>query len=452
MQKRAKSFALAVASAVGMLGLAPFMPAAAASVPCAVTHVIGVDNLSPAGHNYEYTDFFPRGLPTGTGVEAGFGDCIDFKFAHQADADTGFHTATLLKTTENPTASVSPTNPWQDTPAFVSDAETGEPNQQQNPKVINASDPTCGTAANPCSYDGTGRVNSGAPVQGPFNGTGDFIVKNNSQASQTVYFVCLIHPGMMGSLDIGDVTRTTPPENTNGTGAQYTADTNAAAAAEAAATGSVTTNSDGTKTYLVHAGTAAPHVEVAEMLPKVVNVTAGDKVKWDTRTINDIHTVTFPSGSGSASLDPVAQPLQCEGSPDGATSGGPPTFGCSGGNDATTGSPVEIPFIPGPSGPTAITSTATLATSGVFANPPAPFPSNYTFSFPNAGTFAYQCRIHDYMTGQVLAASVPALPKAGVVPSGLSHGPAAPASPGGLFLVILGAFTLGALVLRRAVR
>jgi hypothetical protein len=70
--------------------------------------------------------------------------------------------------------------------------------------------------------------------------------------------------------------------------------------------------------------------------------------------------------------------------------------------------PLEI----GPKGPTAIATVSTVATSGVLlsALAGAPLPDRYTFSFPNAGTFAYQCRIHDNMIGTIAVAAIPAPP------------------------------------------
>ena len=32
-----------------------------------------------------------------------------------------------------------------------------------------------------------------------------------------------------------------------------------------------------------------------------------------------------------------------------------------------------------------------------------PFPNSYAFHFPNPGSFAYQCRIHDHMIGSISA-------------------------------------------------
>jgi plastocyanin len=142
------------------------------------------------------------------------------------------------------------------------------------------------------------------------------------------------------------------------------------------------------------AGTASSGVEVLEMLPQRVEIRPGDKVKWVTSTRIDIHTVTFPKGSGSDSVDPLLFACEVTGLTDGPSIG-PPRF-CT--NPAT----IENHVVPQPQGPTAIASTSTVATSGVLANAPAPFPTNYTFSFPNSGTFAYQCRIHDHMVGTIV--------------------------------------------------
>jgi plastocyanin len=189
--------------------------------------------------------------------------------------------------------------------------------------------------------------------------------------------------------------------------AQYTRETAAGIAAETAANQTaVTTNSDGSKTVTMTAGTAAPNVEVMEMLPNNVSIKAGDKVTWVDKGF-DIHTVTFPRGAGSNSVDPF-QPPVCEGTgtTDTPATSGPPTFGCS------SPAAIEMPLQIAPMGPTAIASTSTVATSGILlsALAGAPLPDRYTFSFPNAGTYAYQCRIHDNMTGTIAVAAIAAPP------------------------------------------
>jgi hypothetical protein len=50
--------------------------------------------------------------------------------------------------------------------------------------------------------------------------------------------------------------------------------------------------------------------------------------------------------------------------------------------------------MPQQQGATVIASPTTVGTSGILATPPAPFPTNFSFSFPNNGRFEYQSRIH----------------------------------------------------------
>jgi hypothetical protein len=73
----------------------------------------------------------------------------------------------------------------------------------------------------------------------------------------------------------------------------------------------------------------------------------------------------------------------------------------------------------------------------------APFPDRYTFSFPNAGTFAYMCRIHENMTGTIAVAAPPAPPAPPVLP-------ATGGAPWRLIPLLLGALALlcGLAVLR----
>jgi plastocyanin len=457
VRRLASVFAAGAISLVGFVGVAPVAGHAAAVAPCGPqvkTHVIGVDNTVPAGHNWEYTDYFPRGLPVHTGVIAANGDCIDFKYtAPQANVDNGFHTATLLTTSEN----LSNTNPWADTPFAKPETDGGEGGLLTNPAVFFPSSVApCGDAGNPCVYNGSSRLNSGAPIQGPLNGTGDFVVKLAVGNSPTVTFVCLIHPGMTGTFDViapDGVTPTTPPENTNAAStAQYNADTAEATATEVTyAADAVSTNPDGTHTVTMTAGAGTPHTEILEMLPQTVNVTDGDTVKWVYQQAQkEVHTVTFPQGSGSASVDPFSPP-QCEGNPTSApdtnVSGPPPTFGCTGPADPSTpGFNFELPINPAPQGPTDVTSTSTVTSSGILGAVASPFPQTYSYRFPNSGTFAYQCRIHDHMTGVVSAA---AAFKAPVLPAAGARGPVTGAGSSGVGLILLALLTLSGLMVGR---
>ncbi|HEV1996988.1 MAG TPA: hypothetical protein VGR61_02515, partial [Candidatus Dormibacteraeota bacterium] len=194
-----------------------------------------------------------------------------------------------------------------------------------------------------------------------------------------------------------------------------------------------TTNADGTHTIQAKAGASSAHVELDEMFPGgpatagcpqfqpqcwkgSLTVTAGDKVIWTYTGAKNVHTVTFPQGTGSNGVDPF-KPTVCEGTgsvdPPPALPGPPPFFGC-------LNMKPEQPLDPAPHGPSAIADGTTVATSGILGSSPSPFPQSHAFTFPNVNAgLTYQCRIHDNMIGvvQVLAAAIvpptPALPKAG---------------------------------------
>jgi plastocyanin len=383
---RVLASALALAS---LFGSAFIGAVSAGAINAPPVHVIGVDNASPSGHNFTYVDFFPHSATT-----VHLGDVIDF--AWNAGSLDGFHTATLLK----PGQSVAAGEAAPENALIVSDEDTGFP-AQVNPLVLAPSDRTCGhDASHPCTYslDNNSQLNSGAMPTAP---GGHFFVTTvrdgDVSAATTVNFLCLIHRGMAGSFTIVPTATaaTTSTVETAAATAQYNTQTTGALAAEATADAkSVTNNGDGTHTITMTAGTASAGVEVLEMLPKRVEIRPGDKVKWATSARLDIHTVTFPKGSGSNSVDPLLFACEVTGETDGPTLG-PPNF-CS---DPTA---IENHVVPQPQGPTAIDSTSTVATSGVIANGPPQFPTNYTFSFPNSGSFAYQCRIHDNMVGTIV--------------------------------------------------
>jgi plastocyanin len=326
-------------------------------------------------------------LPKDPHAVIGNGSILHFQY-NLASLD-GLHTATLLPPTETPAQA------WANHPLVVLDEPEPAPKPILNPNAIFQNPTGCGqSASNPCVYTGASEVNSGALPA--FAGT-DFFVKINLAKPKrtTVHYVCLIHPGMQGSIQVVKGRGPSPEDFAESGREQLEADTKGALAAEAAAnTTQVTINSDGSRTITMTAGTATQFVEVAEMLPKNVTVHRGDRVNWVTTSQKDPHTVTFPDTGGGPSLveplsPPYAPPPECEGTPDTAPN---------------TCSNFELPINPAPNGVTAITSTATVATSGVIA-PFPPFPNNFTFSFPATGSFPYQCRIHDHMNGVITVSS-----------------------------------------------
>ena len=287
--------------------------------------------------------------------------------------------------------------------------DDGASQLQFNPSITNPTHPpagsgapgSCGSATKPCVYNGSAELSSGANGS---DGKTHFFVKVNVPAGTTVNVVCLVHRGMSASFDVvaGGTAASTPNQVATAAADQLAADTTGALTAEAAAsTPQVVNKSNGTHTVTLTAGTATNHVEVIEMLPRDAVVTAGDTVRWMTTTIKEIHTVTLPQGN-QPSANP--DPSECEGSPDVVQNGPPSGTPC--GNPAK----FETHLDPGPVGPTTILSPVTVASSGLISTPSAPFPTRYSFTFPNPGTYTYQCQIHFNMTGTLIVQAPAATP------------------------------------------
>src|SRR5205085_7219949 len=162
---------VSIVACVGLVGgllVVPALTDVARAAP--LTVAIGVDHAPPAGHDFQYVDFFPR-----SGVKIHSGDVIDFGWAASPD---GFHNATLLKAGETPGQAIA---------AHIlaaSDADDGASQHQLNPTILSPTHPpagsgapgACGNAATPCIYDGTAELNSGAHGT---DGATHFFVKVN---------------------------------------------------------------------------------------------------------------------------------------------------------------------------------------------------------------------------------------------------------------------------------
>jgi plastocyanin len=405
-------------------------PPAAVAAPAVLT--IGVDNttpsscatapkgtLPPACHNFEYTHFFPNGLAATITVHQG--DVVGF-VGSQGSPDA-FHTATLLKTGE--TGVTGQVTSFTEFPLAVTDTDTGDaPGQMMlNPQIFFPSNPSCGlSAANPCPYDGTADINSGAMFPGGLPG---LYAQINTPTGTVVPFVCLIHFGMRGQLQVVDssVTSTTQADlNTQGT-AEYTSETANALAREAALNAgpaTTTVNPNGTTNWTLTAGADGANndagVQVMEMLPSSITIKPGDTVNWTSPSTREIHTVTFPHSDGLIRGNPAynAFPFVCEG-PSGDTQltgpPAPPNLGCPGPPTSTTGFELHGNFAP--VGPTTIATPVTLSTSGIIANFPLGPPTSTVvsttaaYAFPNQNSFSYQCTVHDNMFGVVNVVGAP---------------------------------------------
>ena len=266
----------------------------------------------------------------------------------------------------------------------------------------------CGTPTSPCAFDGTSPVNTGAPLAGPVPPT---TVKVTA-AVGTYRFICLVHPKMTGWINVVPASKhaTTQAQAKARIAAQVKADRRAGFFAEAVANvAHFRRNADGTRTWVLTAGTGSPdgRVAVDEMLPRKVAIRKGDKVTWVSRSVNEIHTVTFPTDlhtdtlpmCESGGVDVPATPTVFP--PQGLTD-----FACGGG-------PVDEFENGGGNGIRHVTSPATVSDSGVIANgiavagfgvPVTSAKGTWTVNFAGAakGKYTYVCQVHDGMEGTIV--------------------------------------------------
>ena len=381
----------------GLLLAAQFVvPGLASAVSAPLTVTADRPAAIPAGHLWGYNDFFPRTLTVHRGATVAF-------------SIQGFHTATLAP------AGVS-ANAVRASLGLVAadrDDATANPNGSTHTQVnLGAAFPIpggCGSAASPCTYDGTRVVNSGAPLAGPVP---DLNVRITAPVG-TYTFLCLIHPRMQGRLTVvpDNIPATTPAQLDRTVSAQIHHDRAAGYAAEAAASVPRSrSNGDGTRTWFMTAGTGSRDgfTAVNEMLPRNVAIHRGDRVVWTARSVNEPHTITFPTDLHG---DMVAL---CEGAggdvpatPTVFPPTGPGDFSCNG------GPPDEIEF-DGGNGVNHVISPATVSDSGLVASraelagfslPSTAAKSQWTVTFPaNAATttYTYVCQIHDGMAGTIV--------------------------------------------------
>jgi plastocyanin len=389
-----KPVALTMALVAGQ-GIALAPPVAADTGPIVIS--ADMPAAVPAGHMWSFNDFFPRHLSVTQGQTIGF-------------AIQGFHTATLLP------AGVSAAQDLRQNGIATADDDVAlNPNGTSHAAInFPAVMPTsfaCGGAANPCAFDGTAVVSSGAPLGGP--PAGPFMVTINA-APGTYAFDCRIHPGMKGHLEVvpPDAQATSPDQVAAAVARQVRQDVKAGLKAEKRATdGASWQHQDGTTTWFVSPGVQSPdrHVAVLEFLPRNIDIKPGDNVVWRMVESNEPHTVTFPTDLHTDQVPLCEVPGGAPDSPAFPTvfpPAGPQDFGCSPG----TG-PVEFEF-GGGNGVSAVTSPSTQSDSGLmgsrrlaksFGLPRSAVVTRWSVSFAGAtpGTYTYVCQIHDGMEGTV---------------------------------------------------
>jgi len=368
--------------------------AAAASSPLTIT----ADNPAavPAGHLWTFNDFFPRTLSIHRGQKI----VLDVQ---------GFHTITLLPKGMTPGAGYKALGLAQDDPDDTTRNLNGSTHSVLNLGAAFPIPGGCGTPATPCTFDGTSPVNTGAPLAGPVPPT---TVKVTAPVG-TYRFICLVHPKMTGWINVVPASKpaTTHAQAKAKIAAQVKADRRAGFFAEAVASiPSFHKNANGTRTWVLTAGTGSPdgRVAVDEMLPKRLAVHKGDKVTWVSRSVNEIHTVTFPTDLGT-DLQPT-----CESAGGVDTPATPTVFPPASLNDFNcAGGPVDEFENDGGNGVRHVTSPSTVADSGTIASadalagfrlPASAARATWTASFVGAakGTYHYVCQIHDGMAGTIV--------------------------------------------------
>ncbi len=369
------------------------------SVAASYTITADAPQASPAGHFWEFADYFPRTLTVAQG------STISFNIE-------GFHTATLLPTGMSAAQDIAANGIAAPDPDDTTPNINGSSHSVLNLQNVGTQLPTatCGTTVKPCYFTGNEIVQQGAPLGPPETPATIYVA-----APPGTYVIhCRIHPAMTGALTVvppGDPSVASADDvaatNTN----QLAAAVSTAAKLEAAASKpAYTTNADGTRTWWAHVGveSADGHVDLLEMLPAKLTIKAGDKVAWLPSGLNEVHTVTFPEYLGTDSA-----PL-CEG-PNGTDTPAVPIvippmsladLGCNGG-------PLDELENGGGNGVSHVTSKATQSDSGLVATVAGTtafgLPTNgtihsWTVSFKGAAktTYTYVCQIHDGMAGIVV--------------------------------------------------
>jgi plastocyanin len=407
---------LGVAASLAVMSLVG--AASSVSAQGSRTLVIGVDHVDAAnqdpahGRLFEYTDFFSRSVTVHTG------DVINFRTAPGA-----FHIVGLAKSEAAARAAY---------PVVVLDGD--DPNAPNGaPKIAfgpsnypivngNTSGDLSGVDfSRPNGPPDCGRPDLGEPdctfsggtdieVAGPnlnFGPTGpvpaDWRVKIAAQPG-TYQFLCFIHPGMRGTLNVvgGSRPASTQAQIDHKAHGQFISDRAQALAAEQQANVvRWTGGAPGSRTYLFSVGVAAAHNHVAidEMLPNPATVpggpprlTKGDQVRFNWVDPHNVHTVLFPP---SAEISPFG-------------------FDCNGGFTEPTGPPCletgefapEVIGDPGnASSGTQLANPSTVVDSGVLVgtgynlNPSVQTWSVGTGSGTAGGAYQFHCTVHDFMVG-----------------------------------------------------
>ena len=333
------------------------------------------------------------------------GDTINFQWA-------GFHTATAIPAGQEANAWVAANASQfgQDYFVIAEDPDdTGldpgsseaKPAVKFNNAVAFPSDPSCGTAGNACSYDGSGIVSSGLPLA---EDAESFSISVDAAPGTSFWVICLLHPNMHLKVNVvpGGEDATTQDEVDT-----YADDTIASDAAEAAA---LHTKLQKPKkkngVWQAFGGVDGDGFALLGMYPKRLKIKKGDRVRWRfDRLPFEIHTVTFPRKRALSIFENDFLPA-CD--PDGDEGPGPDNEPDNPDTVCNDPSQVEIELQPRSMygyGNGKITSNKDFESSGVrgdFGFSTDPYTLKFKKKSPKKG-FKYICMIHGgFMGGRVV--------------------------------------------------
>jgi plastocyanin len=398
--------------------------------------VVGVDygdraNQHTAQHRlFEYTDFFTRAVSVHTG------DTLNFRATPGS-----FHIVALApdETAGRAAYPVAFPDPLDKTPA----TGTGGPKISLGPSNFSITGgstqgggtiaqnpngpPVCGTAIpgqQPCTFKGGDDVEVAGPNPG-FDAQGnpvpaDWKIVINAPPGKYSYF-CYIHPGMDGTLTVVDPSQpaTTQAQIDAAALTQFAADRDAALAVEQAANvPSFTGGAPGTRTYQIKVGVGTDKVAIDEMLPRQTpTLSPGDKVQYVWPDPHNVHTVSFPTNSKQL---PGPFGFNC-GTSFQSPPNGPPQAGAPPFQPCLLPGATRPDFIADPgnaSAGSALTDPAAIVDAGVHFGTGYNVPGPQQWSIvvngsTKAGTYNYQCTLHDWMQGSlavVAGASVSSSP------------------------------------------
>jgi plastocyanin len=210
----------------------------------------------------------------------------------------GFHTITFLSG-EAVKPAFLPAPEGAAVPATPQAAAAGKPQLMFNPELV--------LPAGNGSYDGTGYVNSGVPLD---PSTPPFVLTFTKPG--TYDYICLIHPKLMkGKVTVQDAGSQAPKDQAaidQEVAAKIAElDQQAKEILDEANAATATPAADGV--HEVWMGVGKDYIDYFNFVPYELNVKAGDKVRWIWKSSQEPHTVTFLGGTPAVE-DILIQPTK----------------------------------------------------------------------------------------------------------------------------------------------